>query len=67
LLATIVNLVATDGESTGDVIVMGRYTGHARRRSRTTHRRTNGNGIGKGAVGRIEACLDEILALGLRD
>jgi hypothetical protein len=44
---------------------MGRY--HAGCGSGTTHGRTDGHGVGEGAVGRIETGLDEILALRLGD
>jgi hypothetical protein len=65
LLAAFVNLVAANGEATGNVVVMGSY--HSLCRSGTAHGRTDGHGIGEGAVGRIETCLDEILALRLGD
>ena len=46
---------------------MSGYTGHTLCRSGTTHGRTDGHGVRKGAVGGVETCLDEILALRLRD
>lgn len=46
---------------------MTRHTWHAWCRSGTAHGRTDGHGVRKGAVGGVEACLDEILALWLGD
>jgi hypothetical protein len=67
LLAAFIDLVAANGEATGDIIVVGRYTGHALCRGGTTHGGTDGHGVGEGAVRGIETCLDEILALRLGD
>jgi hypothetical protein len=47
--------------------VMGRHSGHTRCRSGSAHGRTDGHCVGEGAVGCIEACLDEVLALRLGD
>jgi hypothetical protein len=47
--------------------VVGRHPGHTRRRSGSAHGRTDGHCVGEGAVGCIEASLDEVLALGLGD
>jgi hypothetical protein len=67
LLAAFINLVTANREAAGDVVVMSRYAGHTLCRSGTAHRRTDRHGVGEGAVGGVEACLDEILALRLGD
>jgi hypothetical protein len=46
---------------------MGRDAGHARCRTRSAHGRTDRHRVGEGAMGCIEACLDEVLALRLGD
>ena len=46
---------------------MGRHSGHTRCRSGSAHGRTDRHCVGEGAVGCIEASLDEVLALRLGD
>lgn len=66
MVSAIVDLVAANSETTRNVVVMCGYT-HAWCRGGTAHGGTNGHCIREGAVRRVEACLDEILAFRLRD
>ena len=66
MIAAFVGLVATNREASGNVVVVRGHTSHARRGG-TAHGRTDRHGIREGAMRRVEACLDEILAFRLRD
>jgi hypothetical protein len=66
MVGAFVDLVAANSEATRNVVVMCGYT-HAWRRGGTAHGGTHGHCIRDGAVGRVKACLDEILAFWLRD
>ena len=46
---------------------MGGHAGHARCRTGSAHGGADRHGVGEGAMGSIEACLDEVLALRLCD
>jgi hypothetical protein len=67
VVTAFIDLVAADREAAGNVIVVRRYARHACGRARTANGGTNAHGIREGAMRCVETCLNEILALGLRD
>lgn len=58
---------ATDGKATWKVIGACSGGRHAELVRGTAEWGSNGHGRGEGAVGSIEACLNEVLAFGLGD